>query len=98
MLCPLYVKLLNKIFDSGVFPNEWLTGTTVPLYMKKCDIHEPSNYRRITLLSCMGKLFTSILNDPLTHYSDSINVNNETQAGFGQNYSTLDERREREVT
>ena len=60
MLCPLYVKLFNKIFDSGVFPAEWLTGTLVQLYMKKGDIHEPSDYRDITLLSCMGKLFSSM--------------------------------------
>ena len=90
MLCPLYVKLFNKIFDSGVFPDEWLIGTIVPLYKNKGDSHDPNNYRGITLLSCTGKLFTSVLNDRLTHYSDSINIISETQAGFRQDYSTLD--------
>ena len=56
----------------------------------KGDSRDPNNYRDITLLSCMGKLFTSILNDRLTQYSDSMNIISETQAGFRQDYSTLD--------
>ncbi len=45
----------------------------------------------ITLLSCFGKLFTSILNDdPLKQYSEVNHIINETQADFRQGYSSMD--------
>ncbi len=90
LLCPLYVKMFNKILDTGVMPSEWSVGTIVPLYKNKGDIQDVSNYRGITLLSCMGKLFTSILNERLNEYSNKLSHINETQAGFRHGYSTLD--------
>ena len=41
-------------------------------------------------MSCMGKLFTSILNERLKQYSETNHLINEIQAGFRQAYSTLD--------
>ncbi len=62
LLCPIYVKMFNKILDTSVMPSEWLMGTVVPLYKTKEGIQDVSNYYKgITLLSCMEKLFTSIL-------------------------------------
>ncbi len=90
LLCPLYVKFFNKILDCGVIPNEWLVGTIVPLYKNKGDIKDTNNYRGITLLSCMGKLFTSILNERLNIFCNERNIINEIQAGFRPGYSTLD--------
>ena len=90
VLCPLYVKLFNKILDTDIMPTEWLIGLIVPLYKNKGDIQDVNNYRGITLLSCMGKLFTSILNERLSKYSDAMNIIHETQAGFRHGYCTLD--------
>ncbi len=42
------------------------------------------------MLSCLGKLFTSVLNERLTEYSNTNNGIHETQAGFTRDYSTLD--------
>ena len=75
-----YVKLFNMIFDSGCFPEQWSTGMISPIYKSKGDRSNPQNYRPITILSCLGKLFTSILNGRLNDYlEDSIL---ENQAGF----------------
>ena len=90
LLCPLYVKLFNKILDEGVFPVEWTSGVIVPLCKNKGDVTYTNNYRGITLLNCMGKLFTSILNDRLKQYFEANHLIDETQAGFKQEYSTLD--------
>ena len=43
-----------------------------------------------TLLSCLGKVFTSILNCRLTQYADSVDLIKENQSGFRTNYSTVD--------
>lgn len=90
LLCKVYVNIFNRILDTGYLPEEWLMGVIVPLYINKGDFDEPNNYRSITFLSCLGKLFTSILNDRLTQFSDRHNIIKETQAGFRQGYSTLD--------
>ena len=83
-----YVKLFNMILDSGCFPEQWSTSMISPIYKSKGDRSNPQNYRPITILSCLGKLFTSILNGRLNDYlEDSIL---ENQAGFRKNYSTLD--------
>ena len=50
-----------------------------------CD---PKNYRGITLLSCIGKLFTSVLNNRLTLFCNAYDVIKENQAGFRKEYST----------
>ena len=38
------------------------------LFIKKCDVDDTNNYRGITLISCLGKLFTSILNGRLLEW------------------------------
>ena len=48
------------------------------------------NYRPITIISCLGKLFTSILNERLTKFSVEVNLICENQAGFRKGYSTID--------
>ena len=58
-----------------------------PIY-KKGDRSNPQNYRPITILSCLGKLFTYVFNARLNDYlEDCIS---ENQAGFRKTYSTLD--------
>ena len=59
LLLPIYVKLFNRILNSGVVPSSWLNGWIVPIYKNKGDDTVPSNYRGITILSCFGKMFTA---------------------------------------
>jgi hypothetical protein len=53
--------MFNKIIDSGVFPEAWTVGIIVPLH-KKGSESDVNNYRGITLVSCLSKLFTSVIN------------------------------------
>ena len=46
--------ILNNIFDSGDFPEEWALGIIVVLF-KDGMKSELNNYRGITLLSMLGK-------------------------------------------
>ena len=73
--------LFNKIFDTGIFPAAWGEGYIVPLH-KKWSIENVENYRGITLLSVIGKLFTNILNTRLNDWSENHPVYFEAQAGF----------------
>ena len=55
---------------------------------KKGSKDDPNNYRGVTLLSCLGKYFTSILNSRFKKVSDKLISN--IQAGFREGFSTMD--------
>ena len=57
---------------------------------KKGNLSDPNNYRGITLLSCVGKLFTRILNNRLYQWGENYNVFVKAQAGFRKGMSTAD--------
>jgi len=82
-------KLFNKIFNLNYFPQNWSNGFIIPLH-KKGDINNPENYRGITLLSTLGKLFTRILNNRLNAWAENYSVYVEAQAGFRSNMCTTD--------
>ena len=90
ILGPIFEKLFNIILDSGVLPEVWSVGMIKPIYKQKGEKSNPENYRPITLVSCVGKLFTSILSNRLYTYVESNNVFTNTQAGFRKGYSTTD--------
>ena len=48
IMLPVYVKLFNIIFDTGLVPESWLLGNILPIYKNKGDIQNPGNYRHIT--------------------------------------------------
>lgn len=86
----IYVYLFNIVFETGILPEAWLIGNIIPIFKNKGSRLEPQNYRPITLLSCIGKIFTSILNTRLCDYLDDLSILLENQAGFRQGYSTTD--------
>ena len=90
IMLPIYTKLFNIIFDTGIVPESWSLGNILPIYKNKGDNKLPENYRPITLLSCFGKLFTAILNVRLTNYFEENEIIDSCQAGFRKGFSTTD--------
>ena len=82
-------NLFNKIFELGYFPERWAEGHIIPIF-KKGDKNEASNYRGITLLSTIGKLFTRILNNRLNDWSEEDSIYVEAQEGFRRGMGTSD--------
>lgn len=78
-------KLFRKILTTSTIPDQWRTSITVPVF-KKGDKQNPSNYRGISLLNGIPKLFTRILSTLITQ---KIRIAEEQQ-GFRQNRSAID--------
>ena len=60
---------MTDIRQSGEYPTDWCQGIINPLHKKGCD-ENPDNYRTITVLPALGKLFESILTTRLTAKND----------------------------
>ena len=80
-IVPFLVKYFHKLFSSGLYPTEWTKAIIVSLY-KKGDINNVDNYRSISLLNVLSKIFTYIVNRRLTTWAESNNVIYDAQAGF----------------
>ena len=89
ILSPFLHKIFNSLFDKGYFPTSWSEGFVVPIH-KKGNINKVENYRGITLLSVIEKLFTRILNNRLTHWAEDYYIYIEAQAGFRSGMGTTD--------
>ena len=90
IMLPIYTKLFNLVFNSGKIPESWTLGVIKPIYKNKGDPKLPENYRPITILSCLGKLFTLIIDNRLKFFTEKYNIIEENQAGFRKNHSTVD--------
>ena len=53
-------RLCNMAFESNVLPEDWRSAIIVPLYKGKGDRNECKNYRGISLLRVVGKVYAGI--------------------------------------
>lgn len=83
------VDLFNAVLNTGRFPRSWSKGVIVPVF-KKNDPDDVRNYRGITLVSCLGKLFTSVLNQRISTWAESYDILSDAQFGFRHGRSTTD--------
>ena len=86
----IYVKLFNIIFYKSCVPKCWTIGIINPTYKNKGEVTNPSNYRPNTLLSCLWKVYTAILNIRIQKFTFKHDIMNQYQAGFRKGYSTID--------
>ena len=85
----LITKLFNTILKFGHFPKDWNFGL-LKLIHKGGETDDENNYRAITLNSCLGKLFCTILNQRLYSQLEDKNIFCREQAGFRKNHRTTD--------
>ena len=75
--------------NGGVFPTNWCEGIITPIF-KSGNKQDPSNYRGICINSCLGKLFSAVLNNRLKSYVQDHNILHKAQIGFIPGHRTTD--------
>ena len=55
------MRVLNIGFMLSIVPVDWMIACIVPLCKGKGDIHECSNFKGISLLSVVGKVYGRVL-------------------------------------
>ena len=56
-------RLSNIVYESSVVPEDWRSAVIVPLYKGKREKSDCKNYRDISLLSVVIKIYVGILVD-----------------------------------
>ena len=82
-------SLLNRSFDSGIFPNQWKLAKVIPLY-KGGNRHDVGNYRPVSLLPLPSKIIEKIVHTRLSSHLEINKLLDSKQGGFRKNHSTID--------
>jgi len=90
IVMPYLCSLFNKVLFSGVYPTQWSKAILCPIY-KKGLMSNPENFRGISLLPIVGKVFAKIINMRLVNWAEVNNMQHEEQAGYKRGYCTVDQ-------
>ena len=85
MICPYLTDCINATMDNCCFPDK-LKETDVCVIHKKDDRCQKVNYRPISVLSAMSKIFERIMSEQINQFF--VGILSSLLSGFRQGYST----------
>ena len=79
------------IWASGEIPECWKEATVIPISKPDKDSKNPSNYRPISLMSCVCKTMERMIDARLVWFLEKNNVLTKYQSGFEKGLTTTDQ-------
>jgi hypothetical protein len=79
--------IFNLSIAQSIFPDKFKNAKIIPLF-KKGDKFSEGNYRPISILPVMSKIFERIVHNQIYHYCDRNKIIFQNQSGFRQGFST----------
>jgi hypothetical protein len=73
--------------NTGIFPDDWKIARATPIYISD-DKAECGNYRPISVISNVAKIFEKLIYNQLPAFLNENEVLAENQSGFRSNHST----------
>ena len=80
-------KIINKCILNGTHPEKLKLAHVIPVFKKGCRLLV-SNYRPISLLSNINKIFEKIMHKRIHSFLEKFNLLYKLQFGFRSKYST----------
>ena len=74
--------ILSTCMQLGYFPSAWKNAKTILIPKPGKDSREAKNFRPISLLSCMGKLFERVIARRVSSHMEQNNLFSTSQSGF----------------
>ena len=81
-------ELFNKSLNEGIYPTAWKEALVTAIF-KKVDRQIKTNYRPISLLSCISKVFEKLVFDKFYDYLIRNNILTDVNSGFKKNDSAI---------
>ena len=79
--------IMNLSFPTGIFPDNLKMARVVPIF-KKGDKSIPGNYRPISILPIISKLFEKLVNNRIVNFLERNEILYNHQYGFRHGYNT----------
>ena len=79
--------IINQMLTTGIFPDAFKKSKIVPIF-KKGDSSLLTNYRPISILPTISKIFERVIYNQTYEYFNTNNLLAEEQYGFRTNHST----------
>ena len=89
IIAPSLTDIYNLSLSTGVIPNEWKLARITPIYKGKGDISREFNYRPISVLSHIAKLFERRVCMQLLDYLESNDMITPLQSAYLKKHSTV---------
>ena len=86
-LSKIITHLFNLIILTGTFPNDWKCAHISPIYKGKGSKSQLENYRPISIISPIAKLFESLISKQIYSFLEINNLLDDSQFGFRKNKS-----------
>ena len=90
-LAPLVNNNVTKIFNASInqchFPGAWKKANVCPVYKQKGSKDDPSNYRPISVLPVLARVFEKLVAGQLQAFCDGAKIIPDEQFGFRKNSS-----------
>ncbi|CAB3998994.1 Hypothetical predicted protein [Paramuricea clavata] len=87
IIAPILTHIFNQSINTGTFPNGLKTAIISPLY-KSGSKTECNNYRPISVLSTVAKMFEKLISVHLYEYLENNAMLASQQSGFRKKFST----------
>ena len=88
-ISPLLKHVFNRSLTEGIFPNVLKKAKVIPIF-KSGDKSLAENYRPISLLPQISKIFEKLIKNRISNFLNKFNILNDNQYGFRKNLSTAD--------
>ena len=86
-LTPIICELFNLCLKQNSIPHEWKISHVTPIYKGKGNKSSLENYRPITIISPLSKVFESVIGAKMRFYFESKNILHQDQNGFREGRS-----------
>ena len=81
-------KLFNLSLTQGIYPSDWKKAIVHPIFKNKGSSSDVNNYRPISLLSCVSKVFEKIVFDRIYKHITKHSLITEKQSGYRPGHNT----------
>ena len=89
IISPYIISIFNYLFNNSEYPESWGLGYIVPIF-KGSDEKQAKNYRGITLNNILAKIYSQVLLNRLTEWTEKYSKISNCQFGYQKGKSTTD--------